>query len=1562
MCRETRQAKTHIPPIPPQMKKNSVSSALPFSNPRVLTAHRKQSATRPCRMPASLGRLLCAAGLRAIPRKALSQRLGINRPSGVMCVRPLVGFLSAVVAAILLCVSNHADAQSQAPPMIGIMYLENADSLGDPIHDWSRDPAPTNPYVQGIALRTHWDRVEPHEHADPNDFYWDYLDQGVAFAAAHGKKVSISVTAGVTTPQWVYDAGAPIFMVTEENGYSAITDGVTTAGSTTVISAGDTAAWDSDVSEGLFISGGSIPAGATIVTVNSSSNVTISAPATQSATGVAITTAKIEPMPLPWDPIFQQKWGAFIQALAARYGNNPNLAYVVMGGPGRRQEAYFCFTDYDMDYFINTLGGLPNWEAGVKWIIDQYGTYFPNTPFMLGMGDPIPTSDGDASLEAVVGYGIAQHPGNHFGVMSCGLQANGPGPNSNGAEFIPLLCPTSTVGFQFYIRQGEDIDPVTGRFNLDLGLERGFNFGAHFIEVYSSDCDDPVLAPVLTTWGALLTTTPPIPTAPSGLTATATSSSTINLGWTDNAMNEIGQRIERSVGSNANYVYLTNVGAGITAFTDTGLLDGTQYYYRVLAFNTGGSSTYSNEQSAITTLTSPTSLTATTVSSSQINLTWTDKSSSESGFKIEQSPVDNSHYTEIATVGPNTTSYTSSGLNEATKYYYRVRAYNAIATSGYTSEKNATTLYNIPIAPSGLTITSVTSSKIVLAWTDNSGNESGFRIQRKQGATGVYGDLTTTGANATQYSDTTVTDGTTYYYGVCANNPAGDSTFSNEVNGITLLAVPTSLTATAVSASAIALTWTDNSLSETGYRIEQSPVDNLNYTEIATVGPNTTSFTASGLNEGTKYYYRVRAYNDIVTSGYSSEKNATTLSTIPAAPSGLRITSITSGSVALAWTDNANNESGFKVERKQGATGTYTQIATPGANVTTYTSSGLLDGTQYYYKVCANNSAGDSPFSNEVNGITTLTSPTSLTATAASSSQINLTWTDNSASEDGFKIEQSPVDNLHYTEIATVGPNLTSYSATGLSGGTKYYYRVRAYNVNTISGYSSAQNATTLSNIPVAPSGLTITTLQSSKIIIGWTDNSNNGTSFKVQRKQGATGTYTQIATTGANATQYSDTTVTDGTLYYYRVCATNTAGDSAYSNEVNGITPLLIPTSLSATAVLSSQINLTWTDNSSSESGYKIEHSPVDNLHYTEVGTVGPNVTTYNDTGLSGGTKYYYRVRAYNVNTISGYSSAQNATTLSNIPVAPSGLTITTLQSSNIIIGWTDNSNNETGFKIQRKGATGAYADLTTTGANATQYSDTTVTDGTLYYYRVCATNPAGDSTFSNEVNGITLLAVPTSLSATAVSSSQINLTWTDNSSSESGYKIEQSPVDNLHYTEVGTVGPNGTAYNDTGLNEGTKYYYRVRAYNAIATSAYSSEKNATTLWNIPVAPSALTITSITFGAVFLAWTDNSGNELGFTIQRKKGATGTYADIGTVGPNATTYIDSDTALLDGTKYYYKVCATNVAGNSPFSNEVNGITLLKTPTGLSATAVSSSQINLTWTDNSLAEDGYKIEQ
>jgi hypothetical protein len=116
------------------------------------------------------------------------------------------------------------------------------------------------------------------------------------------------------------------------------------------------------------------------------------------------------------------------------------------------------------------------------------------------------------------------------------------------------------------------------------------------------------------------------------------------------------------------------------------------------------------------------------------------------------------------------------------------------------------------------------------------------------------------------------------------------------------------------------------------------------------------------------------------------------------------------------------------------------------------------------------------------------------------------------------------------------------------------------------------------------------------------------------------------------------------------------------------------------------------------------------------------------------------------------------------------------------------------------------------------------------LYYYRICATNGAGDSAFSNEASGTTALAKPTSATATAVSSSQINLTWIDNSSSETGYKIERKRTAAGTYAQIAQVGANVQSYSDGGLASNTRYYYRVRATNGTINSDYSNQPSAVT------------------------------------------------------------------------------------------------------------------------------------
>ena len=590
----------------------------------------------------------------------------------------------------------------------------------------------------------------------------------------------------------------------------------------------------------------------------------------------------------------------------------------------------------------------------------------------------------------------------------------------------------------------------------------------------------------------------------------------------------------------------------------------------------------------------------------------------------------------------------------------------------------------------------------------------------------------------------------------------------------------------------------------------------------------------NGLAPNTKYYYQIRDTNGTIYSAYSNQPSATTFQAAPAPPSNLAITSVLSNKISLSWTDNSNNETGFKIQRKTGPTGTYATIATTAANLTAYNDTTVTDGRLYYYEVSATNTAGDSAPSNEVNGTTPLAAPSSATATAVSSSQINLTWTNNSASATLNLIERKTTASGTFSQIAQVAANVQSYSDTnGLAPNTKYYYQIRDTNGTIYSAYSNQPSATTFQAAPAPPSNLAITSVLSNKISLSWTDNSNNETGFKIQRKTGPTGTYATIATTAANLTAYNDTTVTDGTLYYYEVSATNAVGDSAPSNEVSGTTPLATPTGATATAVSSSQINLTWTNNSASATLNLIERKTTVNGTYAQIAQVAANVQSYSDTnGLAPNTKYYYQIRDTNGTIYSAYSNQPSATTFQAAPAPPSNLAITSVLSNKISLSWTDNSNNETGFKIQRKtGPTGTYATIATTAANVTAYNDTTVTDGTLYYYEVSATNTAGDSAPSNEVSGTTPLAAPTGATAAAVSSSQINLTWVDNSSSETGYKIERKRTATGTFAQIDQVGANVQSYSDGGLDAHTTYFYRVRATNGTIDSDYSNTPSATTL-----------------------------------------------------------------------------------------------------------------------------------
>jgi hypothetical protein len=163
-----------------------------------------------------------------------------------------------------------------------------------------------------------------------------------------------------------------------------------------------------------------------------------------------------------------------------------------------------------------------------------------------------------------------------------------------------------------------------------------------------------------------------------------------------------------------------------------------------------------------------------------------------------------------------------------------------------------------------------------------------------------------------------------------------------------------------VASSRINLTWTDTATNEAGFKIERSS-DGVNFTQIAIVVPNTSSYSATNLLASTQYFFRVRAYDGNNHSAFSNVAVATTQAT-PAAPTTLMATP-SAGRITLNWTDNATNETGFKLERSTDGVN-FTILAFLGANSTTYSNGGLTSGTTYHYRLRAYEGPNHSAYSN----------------------------------------------------------------------------------------------------------------------------------------------------------------------------------------------------------------------------------------------------------------------------------------------------------------------------------------------------------------------------------------------------------------------------------------------------------------------------------------------------------------------------------------------------------------------------------------------------------------------
>ncbi len=507
----------------------------------------------------------------------------------------------------------------------------------------------------------------------------------------------------------------------------------------------------------------------------------------------------------------------------------------------------------------------------------------------------------------------------------------------------------------------------------------------------------------------------------------------------------------------------------------------------------------------------PTNLIATAVSSQQIDLSWVDNCDNESGFYVERAKgactAANLSFEQVGSTGININIYHDLGaptppLDSETTYCYRVRAFFPGADySNYTNLDDATTFaapVDLPRGPTHLIATAISSSQIDVNWVDDSNNETGFELWRSQGDCSNFVLLTNSiPANVTTYVDSGLQPSTLYCYRVRAFNPVGASNFSNADDATTFPAptnVPTpatNLNATAVSSAQIDVTWDDNADNEDGYKLERSEhpqcEQGLGFVELnVPLGANTTSYNDTGLDANKRYCYRVRPYNSQGNGAYSNIDDATTLpipTTAPNAPINLNATGVTSSRIDVQFVDTSDNETGFVLERANGACADNNPFAavanlpaSQGINgAVHYSDTGLPPNTVFCYRVRAENQVGPSAYSN-TDDASTQPIPTSvplqpidLVANATGPHQITVTWTDASNNEDEYVIQRAPglcSAGNPFAEIASIpavpgsGSTVTFIDNT-VDDNTSYCYRVIAHNVAGDSLPSNTDDATT---------------------------------------------------------------------------------------------------------------------------------------------------------------------------------------------------------------------------------------------------------------------------------------------------------------------------------------------------------------------------------------------------------------------------------------------------------------------------------------------------------------------
>lgn len=534
---------------------------------------------------------------------------------------------------------------------------------------------------------------------------------------------------------------------------------------------------------------------------------------------------------------------------------------------------------------------------------------------------------------------------------------------------------SAVLGYELEVSAGGSViasETVQGTSRTVTGLMNGTTYGFRVSATNAMGSGAPSATVPATPVGA--------PSAPVALSATPGNGS-ITVTWskpqTTGGSAVTGYVLEyRSSGGSSTREALA--GASATSQKISGLENGTTYEVRVSAVNAVGTSARSAAVSATprTVSAAPTAVAA-TAGKGSITVTWKAPSSTSGGaartaYVVEYSTTASfGRETDSVEVKPTATSFTITGLPAGARYYVRVVAVNAAGRSA-ASGTATTKTWAKPSAPRSVKV-SPRKGAVVVTWSAPSSDGGAKRTaySLRYSTDGSSWETVSVSASATRYTLTGLTNGQRYYVRVIAVNDVGNSPVSATVSATprTVPSAPRSPKASPGKAS-IVVRWSAPSksggASRTAYVVQYRSVNGTTWKTASTrVKPSATSYTITGLRNGTKYYVRVLAVNAAGRSPVSSTVSATPRTT-PSAPR-VKAASAGSGKVKVSWSAPSSGGAaitGYVIQRYSG--GTWRTVATVGASARSKTFSGLTNGVTYKFRVVAKNAAGTGSWSSSV--------------------------------------------------------------------------------------------------------------------------------------------------------------------------------------------------------------------------------------------------------------------------------------------------------------------------------------------------------------------------------------------------------------------------------------------------------------------------------------------------------------------------------------------------------------------------------------------------------------------